>query len=356
MKICLLAPANNPHTQKIAYILKQKGYIVNICTFHNVHLPNIEVKYFPQLIKPLGKLNYILNSKLIKEYLKKSKPDILHAHYVSSYGITGFLTGFHPFIISVWGRDIYHAPSNIFLKYFIKKALANADSVLSTSKTMAEHTKRFVKNKEIIVTPFGIDLTKFHPQETRRSRKFTVGTARILAPKYGIKYLIEAFADFTKEVSEAVLHIAGDGPQKNELVSLSNHYGLIDRVKFFGFIKSKEIPDFLSNLDIFCMPSIDESESFGVAALEAQACGLPVIASKVGGLHETVVDNKTGFLIEPRNSNEITKKLLLLYQNQRIRKQMSKQAIAFVASRYDSKQTIKKIEKQYNELLERSSV
>lgn len=350
MKICLLAPANNPHTQKIAYTLQQKGYEISICTFHHATLSGIDVKYFPPLISPFGKLNYILNSRLIANFLSEIKPDILHAHYVSSYGVAGLLTGFHPYIISVWGKDIYDAPNNIILRRLVKKALANADCVLSTSKTMAEQTKKFVTNKEILVTPFGIDLTKFYPCADKKFNKFIIGTARILAPKYGIKYLIKAFAIFLKEVPDAELCIAGEGIQKKELISLSNNLGIINKVRFFGYINPNKIPEFLSHLDVFCMPSIKESESFGVVALEAQACGVPVIASAIGGLHETIIDKKTGYLIPPKDPAAIAEKIQFLYQHHKIHLQMGQSGKAFVKANYNWSNNIKIIENAYHKL------
>ncbi len=310
MKICLLAPANNPHTQKIAYTLKQKGYKINICTFHNAYLPGMDVKYFAPLINPLGKINYILNSQLIKKFLKVIKPDILHAHYVSNYGVVGYLTGYHPFIISVWGSDIYDKPSNIILKHLIKRALASCNKILSTSKTMAEQTKKFVKSRDIIITPFGVDLTKFYQRERKNSNKFAIGTARGLVPKYAIRYLLKAFAIFSKENPLSELHIAGEGPQKKELIRLSQNLGVSNKVKFYGYINPDNIPEFLSMLDVFCMPSVEESESFGVAVLEAQACGIPVIASKTGGLHETILNGKTGFLVPPKDPKFIAEKFI----------------------------------------------
>ncbi len=350
MRICLLAPANNPHTRKIAYTLKQRGYKINIFTFHKANLPGIDVTYFPPLINFFGKINYILNSQLIKRFLAVIKPDILHAHYVSSYGVAGFLTGFHPFIISVWGKDIYDAPNNIMLKYLIKRALANSDRVLSTSKTMAQQTKKFVTNKEIIVTPFGVDLTKFYQRSKKKTNKFIIGTARGLVPKYGIKYLIEAFAIFSKEIVNTELHIAGEGPQKNELIMLSRSLGVANKAKFFGFIQPSKIPEYLSNLDVFSMPSVEESESFGVAALEAQACGIPVIASKIGGLHETVLDGKTGYLVPPKNPTAIAEKLIFLYNNNKILTNISINCVNFVKKKYDWSKNYEVITKVYDDL------
>lgn len=349
MKICLLAPASNPHTQKIAYTLKQKGYGINICTFHNAHLPGIDIKYFPPLIKYIGKVNYILNSQFVKKYLKVTKPDVLHAHFVSSYGVTGFLTGYHPFIVSVWGTDIYDAPNNIILRYLIKRTLVNSDRILSTSKIMVEQTKKFVMDKEIILSPFGIDLTKFYPRSKKKSNKFIIGTARSLAPKYGIKYLLEAFAIFSKKISNTDLHIAGEGHQRSELINLSKNLGIINKVKFFGFIMPDKMPQFLSRLDVFCMPSI--KESFGVAALEAQACGKPVVASKIGGLHETIVDGKTGFLVPPKNPAAIAEKFRLLYRNNQTLINMGYNCVRFVKEKYDWSSNFKIITEVYDDLV-----
>lgn len=356
MKICLLAPANNPHTQKIAYSLQQRNYTVDICTFHNSQLSGINVRYFPPVINCLGKFNYILNSNTIRKYLKKTKPDILHAHYVSSYGVAGSLTGFHPLIISVWGKDIYDAPNNIFLRALIKRALANADAVLSTSKTMAIRTKRFLMNKQITVTPFGIDTSKFYPRVYCKIDKFAVGTARTLAPKYGIKYLIDAFAILLKATPNSELHIAGDGPQKNELINQCCDLGISDKVKFHGFINPTKMPEFLSKLSVFCMPSIEESESFGVASLEAQACGVPVIVSKIGGLPETVVANETGFLVPPGNSLAIAEKLIFLLRNKKILTYMASKCSYFVRKQYDWSRNIEVITKVYRDLIGSESV
>ena len=349
MKICLLAPANSPHTQKIAYTLKQRGYKINIFTFHNARLPGIDVKYFPPLISALGKINYMLNSQLIKKFLRIIKPDILHAHYVSSYGVSGFLTHFHPFVISVWGSDIYDAPRNVLLKHLIKKALSNSDRVLSTSKTMAEQTEKFVKNKDIIVTPFGVDLTKFYQRKKKKSKKFIIGTARGLVPKYGIRCLLKAFAIFSKENPLSELHIAGEGPQKKELIRLSQNLGVSNKVKFYGYINPDNIPEFLSMLDVFCMPSVEE-ESFGVAALEAQACGIPVVASRIGGLHETILDGKTGFLVPPKDSKSIAEKFIFLYKNNETLITMANNCVNFVKQKYDWSKNFEVITKVYDDL------
>ncbi len=349
MKICLLAPANNPHTKKIAHSLCNKGYEIYIYTFHPASLHGVQTVYFPPLVKPLGKINYILQSQKIKRYLDRLKPDILHAHYVSSYGVVGYLTRYRPLVISVWGKDIYDAPENPVLGYLIKRSLAKADYVLSTSKTMAKRTREFVK-KEIAITPFGIDLTKFYPQERSLRKVFVIGTARGLAPKYGIDYLVKAFAIVVREIPCAQLYIAGTGPQRSKLTNMASELGVAANVKFFGFINPDRMPEFISGLDVFVMPSISESESFGVAALEAQACGIPVIASEIGGLRETVVDSSTGYLVPPKDINAIAEKILIFFKKRDLLVNMGQAGVRFVKENYDWQENIKIIEKVYENI------
>lgn len=133
----------------------------------------------------------------MKKVITEFKPDILHAHYASSYGLLGALSGFHPYIISVCGSDVFDFPNTSFLhKIVLKYNLSVADKILSTSNVMAIETSKYT-NKEIIVTPFGIDLDKFKPLSVKtifNKENIVIGTITILEEKYGIEYLIRAFA------------------------------------------------------------------------------------------------------------------------------------------------------------------
>src|SRR5690606_14490213 len=116
----------------------------------------------------LSKLNYLKAYRQVKRIIREFKPDILHAHYASSYGLIGALSSFHPFVLSVWGADIYNFPHisplhNAIIRYNIRKA----DMILSTSKIMKTETMKYTP-KEIVVTPFGIDIEKFYPKKVKR--------------------------------------------------------------------------------------------------------------------------------------------------------------------------------------------
>jgi glycosyltransferase involved in cell wall biosynthesis len=161
---------------------------------------------------------------------------------------------------------------------------------------------------EIAVTPFGVDLARFRPDPARRSSgRLTIGIVKSLAPKYGVDLLLRAFAGLVADAEvktaladELRLLIVGDGPQRAELEALARALGIAPRTEFAGAVAHADVPAWFHRLDIYAAPSRLDSESFGVAVIEASACALPVVVSDVGGLPEVVRDGETG-LIVPRD-------------------------------------------------------
>ena len=146
--------------------------------------------------------------------------------------------------------------------------------------------------------------------------------------------MIEAAELLKNKIPDWELWIAGDGVDENSLKEQSKRLNLENKVKFLGKVPHNKVPETLQKMDVFVVPSIWECESFGVAAVEAAACGLPVIASNIGGLPEVVIHNETGFLVAPKKAVEIADKILFLYQNLKIRKEMAKAAREFVLKNY----------------------
>jgi len=352
MKICLLAPANSIHTSKIAYSLKESGNEVLVISFHKPLPKDVDALYFPPIISPLGKLNYLLHIPKIKKIIEQYHPDVLHAHYISSYGLVGGLLNYHPFIVSVWGSDIFDFPKKSFLhKYFVRYALKKADFILSTSNIMAEETKKYT-DKEVFVTPFGVECDKFKPMpELMPKDKIIVGTIKALKPKYGIEYLIKAFKILVDKYSylPLELHIGGEGYLKEELEKLAKSLNIGDRVKFLGFIPHDEVPKYCNMFTVSV--SVSESESFGVAVLEAESCGIPVVVSNIGGLPEVVKDGETGFIVPPKNPEATANAIEKIVLDEDLRKKLSVNARNFVLDKYNWKENFKLIAEIYKEAI-----
>ncbi len=356
MRVALLAGAHSVHTQHIANALCRHGDEVTIFSLPN-HFDvdggydsSVEVIYLDHG----GTKGYFLNGKQLKKLLRAKSFDVLNAHYASGYGTLGNLTSFHPYILSVWGSDVYDFPvGNILKRLLLKANLEGADLLLSTSHCMARQTSRFVSNKRIIVTPFGVDTNEFFPQREAHSG-INVGFVKSISPKYGLDFLLKAFRkalDASKHNGVLHLHIYGAGSQMNEMQQLTSELGLEDNVTFHGSIPHNEVPKKLASIDVFCVPSTLDSESFGVSAVEAMACAIPCITSDVEGLCEVMEDGVTGFIVPRKDSDALAVKLIQLIQSPDLRAKMGENGRRRVLEHYDWEKNFGIIQEAYRQMI-----
>ena len=344
MKICYLSDINSVHTHKWIKYFKNKSYDIHVISlsageYEGVTVHSLEID--ESLVKQkadLGKLEYIKKINRVKALVKEIKPDILHAHYATSYGLLGALTNYHPYVISVWGADVYDFPIKSFVhKALVKYNLRKADYIFSTSNVMKKETEKYT-NKKIMITPFGVDTSKFIPKWDNKENKdeVIIGTIKTLEEKYGVEYLIRAFAKIRKSGKDlkTKLRIAGRGSQEAYLKNLCVELGIENDVTFLGFIKEAEIIHELQNFDMAVYPSTLDSESFGVAAVEAQACGIPVIVSDVGGLMESTKPNVTSLVAKKKSVDSLADEILKLIRDEELRLQMGRAARKFVEENY----------------------
>ena len=335
MKVLLASDINSAHTQKWAIALSKQGIDVGVFSFR---VPvydwfsenNIEVFYINNSSshseKLASKILYLKQLPFLKKCIKEFKPDILHAHYASSYGLLCVLTSFHPLFVSFWGTDVFEFPKkSVVNRLVFSKILKKADSLFSTSNFMAFEAQHYTE-KTINVIPFGIDTALFKKIDVsnKDSNQLTIGTIKSLEEIYGIKYLINAFKSLKDKHPEIPLKLmlVGDGSQSTTLKKLVVDLGIEGDVDFVGRVKHEETIFYHNEIDIFVNVSL--FESFGVSVLEASACEKPVIATKVGGLTEVVDDGKTGMLIPQKSIEEITQALEILVLDKSLREQMGK--------------------------------
>ena len=349
MRILLLANLNSTHTIKWAKSLS-KTHEVLIFGFSS---PNPESQYELAGINfmsagikddktkvdySLQKFYYFYTIPKIRKIIKNFKPDLVHAHYATSYGLIGALSGFHPYIISVWGSDVYDFPfRSIFHRILLKHNLSKADIILSTSNVMAGQVGKF-SSKKILVTPFGIDLNKFHKNHNEKHHKkneLIIGTIKTLHEIYGIEYLIRAFKIVTERIPDKNLKliIVGDGPLRSKLKKLSEELKINHLTLFAGKIPQDKVPEYLNIFDIYVALSLQES--FGVAIIEAGACELPTVVSNVQGLTEVVEDGKTGYAVPPRDYLKAADAIEKLVLNENVRNEFGKNARKKIAEQYN---------------------
>ncbi len=305
MKICIIAPADNYHTVKWCKWFSERKHEVHVVSFSNNTIPNVQVHFIDSGVDVEGKdrqkLKYLFQAKKLRKTIVEIKPDIISVHYASSYGTVMALSGLKGYVLSVWGSDVYDFPrKSIIHKLMLKYSLKKASYIFSTSKAMADETNRYT-SKNIVITPFGVDMELFNPGKRNRmtsTRELFVGTIKSLRPKYGIDYLLKAvkIANTQELGAKIKVRIAGSGPDEKEYKKLAQRLGI--DVEWLGFISQERAAEEWANMDIAIIPSTLESESFGVSAVEAEACGVPVIISDIPGLMEATDPGTTSIVVK----------------------------------------------------------
>jgi glycosyltransferase involved in cell wall biosynthesis len=366
MRIFILSDTDNIHTKRWVSALSQKG--IEIFLFG---LSSNDIKYYAQfsnvtvaetsytnniknIIKngALQKLKYLKAIKEIKKYIKDFQPDILHAHYASSYGLLGALTGFHPYIISVWGSDVYDFPHvSFFHKQILKYNLSKADKILSTSHVMAKEIQKYT-DKPIEITPFGVDLSLFKKLQMKQQNDdtFVAGNVKTLAPIYGIDVLIKAFKLLmdNNPNNKLRLEIVGEGPDREKLQQLTRDLDISEHVIFRGKIENHLLSSVYNSLSVFV--SVSNSESFGVVAVEAMACECPVIVSNADGFTEVVADGETGFIVPKRDVTATATAIQKFIDDNTLRDKMGSKGRQRVEQLYDWKNNVDTMVNVYNEM------
>jgi glycosyltransferase involved in cell wall biosynthesis len=308
-RVALLGPANSIHLQRWAHALVARGHAVCVLSQHACERQLLPATANVFMLPRSGELGYFTNAWRARDVLNAWRPDVLNAHYASGYGTTAALCGVRPLLLSVWGSDVYDFPyEGAFKGRLIRGNLRRATAIASTSHAMARQVQRLVPAiTDIAVTPFGVDLAQFAPDAANRdATSITLGTVKSLAPKYGVDLLLRAFAGLLNNPQVLALPqpcrlmIVGDGPQRAELEALAAELGIAAQTTFVGAVAHRDVPAWLNRLDIYAAPSRLDSESFGVAVIEASACAVPVVVSDAGGLPEVVRDGETG-LVVPRD-------------------------------------------------------
>lgn len=356
IKIAILADAGSTHTVKWVNALSAKGldvYLISLRKpFAGTISENVEINILEnksQTKSSLLKLGYFKRLKAIKRLVNQISPDILHAYYASSYGALGRHCNHPNFFISVWGSDVFEFPNKSPLhKYLLKRNLSAAKHLFSTSMILKEETQKYTK-KTITVIPFGIDVSTFIPQNKMNSEELVFGTVKILSNIYGIDIMIKSFAKFCENYNGITkLLLVGNGPDMDFYKSLVVELGIDDKVEFYGYVDPDYVPELIQRMDVFLV--LSRRESFGVAALEGAACGLPVIASSTGGLPEVVLNNKTGCLVPVEDVEKTVEKMKVMV-DPRIRKSMGKAGRDFVSENYNWKKNVDQMVETYKKIL-----
>lgn len=358
MHIVLLGSARSVHIKKIAYGLFSMGHQVTI-----ISIPKhaAEEQDYPEGIQRILLSNnvYFFKGSRLKDLLEKIGTDLVYCHYASGYGTLLRASGFHPSVLAVWGSDVYDFPHKSGLhRAIVTRNLTFPDAIFSTSHAMARVTQALV-DRPIRVTPFGVDLETFTPSRAGErlmddKHPVRLGFIKGLSEKYGLYYLINALSLLKEGPDSALNHreiqmdVYGDGEDAEALEAQAEKLQV--PVVFHGRIPHDEVPKALQEMEIFAVPSTLNSESFGVSAVEAMACRVPLIVSDVDGLSEVTKAGEFAAMVPAKNAEALADAISQIIRKPDEADKRAGMALARVQNRYDWKQNMKNIEEGLQEV------
>jgi N-acetyl-alpha-D-glucosaminyl L-malate synthase BshA len=350
--------------------LARRGHEIHFITYSqpvrlallnpNVHYHEVNVPEYPLFHYQPYEL--ALSSKLV-DMVKLYKIELLHVHYAIPHAYAGYMAkqmlkneGINlPMVTTLHGTDITLVGNHPFYKPAVTFSINKSDYVTSVSQSLKDDTLKLFKIKnKIKVIPNFIELDKVvkdpaapcHRSVMAKENERIVTHISNFRKVKRIPDIIKIFYHIQKEMP-AKLMMVGDGPEKENAEILCQELGILDKVIFFG--NSNEIDKILLLTDLFLLPS--ETESFGLAALEAMACGVPVISSNSGGLPEVNFDGISGYLSDVGNIEEMASNAIKILKDDKILKEFKDNALE-VAKKFDIKNILPIYEALYQKAID----
>ena len=354
---------------ELGIALTEHGHEVHFITYrqpvrlelisHHIHFHEVMVPEYP--LFHFQPYELALSSKLVN-VVKNYKIDLLHVHYAIPHAYAGYMAkkmleaeGIHlPMVTTLHGTDITLVGSHPFYKPAVTFSINESDVVTSVSQSLKDDTMRlFDVKKDIKVVPNFIDVAKHQNPYTECQRDLMaepheriITHVSNLRPLKRVKDVIEVFDRIRKEVPAKLL-IVGEGPEKEACEILCKAKGIEEFVAFLG--NSNEVDKILCFSDLFLLPS--EKESFGLAALEAMASGVPVVSSNTGGLVEVNEHGVSGYLCDVGDVDDMAEKSLRILSDDKVLAKFKEQA-KLVSDRFDTSKIVPMYEAVYDEALE----
>jgi glycosyltransferase involved in cell wall biosynthesis len=313
--------------------LVARGVVVDLFSERRWDGSPIPVHYLPKSRR--GRLQIPWAVSLLQRQMANQRPDVVHAHYASHFGLYGALSKIRPLVVSVWGADVevfgerHPLVNSRVLRYIFNQAQA----ITASSHYLASVTQRYTP-KPVAVIPFGIDIKNFREYPKNLVPEFRWIINKSLDPVYGIDIILKAFSILdARGLTSWRGRILGTGRDYDRLVKQSVALGISDRVEFLGQISSPSLPQNLAWADAGLYAS--HRESFGVAPLEMMALGRAVVAHNIGGLTEVVSEGCTGLLVTNNVPLTWADTLAPLVASPETIRKLGKNGPQWVASRYN---------------------
>jgi glycosyltransferase involved in cell wall biosynthesis len=367
IRIAYLADGSSVHTKRFLNYFAERGYTIHLITYTPSEMKNVHVHKVAT-----SRLKLPLRVVQSVSLIRKIKPDILHAFYLTNNGVIGVLSSFHPLILTPLGSDITTDPerSRIF-RTLVKLSLKRADVVHAADNlTKSRLIELGCAPERIFVQQFGVDTNRFSPTACSQSLRrrlapeddtFLVLCGRWWRPQYSVDVFVKAMPSVLKKVSNVKFVLLGGGPLEKKLRELAVDLGVYEKVLFVGKVSPEEMPKYLASVDVYVdTVSVYRTDELGNVMVakgesglgqntrEAMACGTPQVLCDMPGVKSGGWFQ--GLAYKQADPEDLAEKIVQLLNNEELRKRIGERSRETVLEICDLEKTMKKWETVYRAL------
>ncbi len=368
MKLCFLGDVRSIHTKRwIEYFAK--NHEVHLITLNypdtdrglfsesELKTLNIEVHKIPRTFPGL-----FFAPVMARKIIHSIQPDVIHAHYATQYGFMAAFSGFHPYLLTVWGSDVLIEPKQSrILRYFVKKAISGAEIITCDGKNTHDALIDLGANpSNIKMIYFGVDTKKYNPEKRDRDifepilgegDNKVVIYLRGFADVYDPETILRAIPRVIQEIPDVKFLLAREGQERDYYRKIVEDMLYSASVYFIGNIPQEKIPTYLASSDVYISMSLSDS-GLSASTAEAMACGVPVITSDVGDVDVWIENGKNGFIVKKGDDNALAEKIIELFRDDLLKSDIGHKGREIIEEKQDYFKEMDKIEQIYYKLKE----
>lgn len=360
LKLAYLSIGRHIHTERWLTWFARRGHHVDLLTVQPGPMPGVTVHDITTTFGPKP-FRYAVSLLRVKRILRGLAPDLLHTHFLTGYGYWGVFSRVRPFMLTVWGDDVYVTPFESGLKQRLaRKALTEADYVTGDSEDIVEACVALgTPPDRAEVVQWGVDFEQFHPGVDGGPVRQRLGipadapvvlsTRSFTQPYYNIDVVVEAVVAARRRFPDLHTIIAGNEGEDTRFREHAASVGLTDRVHWVGRIPHAALPAYLAASTVFLtVPSVDAT---AVSLLEAMAAGGAVVATDLPSAVEWIRDGETGLTVPPRDTDALAAAIVRFLEDPGLRRTTGAAAVEVVRAKADHDRNMARVEDIYYDLV-----
>lgn len=346
--LCLLGDASSVHLRRWAQEMLSRGWRVSVLTARPQPIDGVAQQVLPPVRR---RSDWLWRAGAARRALAALAPDIVHAHYVSSYGYLAARCGRHPLVMTAWGSDLLVTPHrSALMRALTGWTLRRADLVTGDSLDLVAAIDRYHPRRPAVQVHWGADLDRFSPAPWAARAPFDIVSLRSWEPNYRIDRIVQAVA-LLRAAGPALpvhLHLLGGGPGEAALRAQVAALGLQAAVTFHGRVDDAAMVAVLQRCK--ASVSVPESDATSVSVLESMACGVPVVASDLPANRQWL-DAEARLLVPAGDAGAIAQALRLLWQDDALAQRVAGHQLARMRRDGSRRAQMDRMDALYRELL-----